>query len=279
MRKEMIRALEYWVKECDIDGYRCDVAMMVPTDFWDEARAALDAIKPVFMLAEAEQKDHHLKAFDMSYGWELLHIMNGVAKGEKNIDEIDAYMLRQAADYPKSAYKMCFTTNHDENTWNGTGGERYGVKRKLFDVLAFTIQGMPLIYTSQEGGEVDVLGNAKRLKFFDKDTAYVNNYVNSEFYKKLLQVHHDNPALWNGEFGGNYQRLKTTNSGVFAFVRTNGERQVVVLLNFTDQPQTFNFIEETPEGDFRSIFNSETFSLYSKNQRALAAYGYQVFSK
>ncbi|MFM7770168.1 MAG: alpha-amylase family glycosyl hydrolase, partial [Bacteroidota bacterium] len=117
MRKEMIRALEYWVKECDIDGYRCDVAMMVPTDFWDEARAALDAIKPVFMLAEAEQKDHHLKAFDMSYGWELLHIMNGVAKGEKNIDEIDAYMLRQAADYPKSAYKMCFTTNHDENTW------------------------------------------------------------------------------------------------------------------------------------------------------------------
>ncbi|MFN5093018.1 MAG: alpha-amylase family glycosyl hydrolase [Bacteroidota bacterium] len=279
MRKEMIRSLEFWVKECDIDGYRCDVAMMVPTDFWDDARAALDAIKPVFMLAEAEQKDHHLKAFDMSYGWELLHIMNGIAKGEKNLDEIELYMQRQANDYPKSAYKMCFTTNHDENTWNGTGGERYGNKRKLFDVLAFTLQGMPLVYSSQEGGEVDEKGNPKRLKFFDKDTVNVNGYIHSEFYKKLLQVHHENPALWNGEFGGTFQRLKTTNEGVFAYVRTNGERQVVVLLNFTEQAQTFNFIDETPSGDFRSIFNSETFSIYAKNQRALGPLGYQVFSK
>jgi glycosidase len=146
-------------------------------------------------------------------------------------------------------------------------------------VLAFTLQGMPLVYSSQEGGEVDEMGNPKRLRFFDKDTVNVNGYIHSEFYKKLLQVHHENPALWNGEFGGTFQRLKTTNDGVFAFVRTNGERQVVVLLNFTEQAQTFNFIDETPSGDFRSIFNSETFSIYAKNQRALGPLGYQVFSK
>ena len=43
----------YWVKEADIDGFRCDMAGMVPTDFWEEAREALDSVKPVFMLAEA----------------------------------------------------------------------------------------------------------------------------------------------------------------------------------------------------------------------------------
>jgi glycosidase len=157
LRKEMIRAMEYWVRDCGIDGYRCDVAMNVPTEFWNDARAALDAIKPVFMLAEAEQKDHHLKAFDMSYSWELMGIMNAVAKGEKSLYAFDEYMAKSDTAFQKSAYRMGFTTNHDENTWNGTGGERYGVKRKLFDVLSFTLQGMPLVYTSQEGGEVDAM--------------------------------------------------------------------------------------------------------------------------
>ena len=280
LRKEMIRAMEYWVRDCDIDGYRCDVAMNVPTEFWNDTRAALDAIKPVFMLAEAEQKDHHLKAFDMSYSWELLSIMNGVAKGEKSLYAFDEYMAKSDTAFQKSAYRMGFTTNHDENTWNGTGGERYGLKRKLFDVLSLTLQGMPLVYTSQEGGEVDAKGNAKRLRFFDKDTAYFNNYVNSDFYKCLLAVHHENPALWNGEFGGSFKKLKTSNDDVlYAYSRTNGDRQVVVLLNFSDKPQVFNFTDEVPDGDFRSIFNSETFSIYSRNQRALAPYGYQVFSK
>jgi glycosidase len=254
--------------------------MNVPTEFWNDARAALDAIKPVFMLAEAEQKDHHLKAFDMSYSWELMGIMNAVAKGEKSLYAFDEYMAKSDTAFQKSAYRMGFTTNHDENTWNGTGGERYGVKRKLFDVLSFTLQGMPLVYTSQEGGEVDAKGNAKRLRFFDKDTAYFNNYVNSDFYKRLLAVHHENPALWNGEFGGTFKKIKTSNDDVlYAYVRTNGDRQVVVLLNFSDKPQVFNFTDDVPDGDFRSIFNSETFSLYSRNQRALTPYGYQVFSK
>lgn len=280
MRKEMIDCMAYWLKEFDVDGFRCDVAMMVPTDFWNECRTALDQVKPVFMLAEAEQKDHHFKAFDMSYGWEFLHIMNDIAAGKQGIGAIETYMAKQDTAFQKSAYRMYFTTNHDENTWNGTGGERYGAKRKLFDVLSFTIGGMPLVYTSQEGGEVDKWGNPKRLKFFDKDTAYYNNYVNSDLYRRLLTVHHENPALWNGEFGGDFKRIHTSNDDVlFAFVRTNGDRQVVVLLNFSDKPAVFNFTDDAPEGDFRSVLNSETFALYSKNQKALAPYGYQVFSK
>jgi len=97
----------------------------VPTPFWDQARAALDSIKPVFMLAEAERKEHHLKAFDMSYGWEFMHITNQVAKGEKKLSDIDEYMAKQDTAFPRSSYRMYFTTNHDENSWNGTGFEQH----------------------------------------------------------------------------------------------------------------------------------------------------------
>ena len=70
LRKYMIEALKYWIQKTDIDGYRCDVAHMIPTDFWNEARVELDKVKPVFMLAEAEIPEHHDEPFAMSYAWE-----------------------------------------------------------------------------------------------------------------------------------------------------------------------------------------------------------------
>lgn len=280
MRRAMIESMRFWVKECDVDGFRCDVAMMVPTDFWDEARASLDSLKPVFMLAEAEQKDHHLKAFDMSYSWEFLHIMNGIAKGEKNLADIDTYMAKQDTAFPRSAYRMYFTTNHDENTWNGTGNERYGKARQVYDVLAFTIGGMPLVYSGQEGGEAYPDGRAHRLRFFDKDTVNWNGYPNQDFYSRLLKAHKENPALWNGEFGGSFRRIKTSSDEqIYAFARSKDQNEVIVICNFSDKPQKIDFTEDLPAGDFRSIFNAQTLSVFTKGDVKLPAYGYQVFVK
>ena len=279
MRNEMIDAMKYWVKETNIDGYRCDVAMMVPTDFWESARAALDAIKPVFMLAEAEQKDHHLKAFDMCYGWEFLHLMNSIAKGEKTVDDIETYLTKSNTEFPKSTIHMYFTTNHDENTWNGTGGERYGQARNVYDVLAFTIGGMPLIYSGQEGGEINKQGKPHRYKFFDKDTIYFNDYKNSRLYSTLLKAHHEIPALWNGEEGGQFKRIHTSNKRVYAYSLTKGESQVVVLLNFTSAPQSTSFTDEVPTGNFNSIFDGKGLALYTTGNTQLPSYGYQVFIK
>lgn len=280
MRAAMIDALKFWIKEYDIDGYRCDVAMMVPTDFWNAARTALDSLKPVFMLAEAEQKDHHLQAFDMSYSWEFLHIMNGIAKGEKKLDEIEAYMARQDTAFPRSAYRMYFTTNHDENTWNGTGEERYGKARKVYDVLALTIGGMPLIYSGQEGGEAYEDGRPHRLRFFDKDTVRWNNYVHTDFYTRLMHVHRDNPALWNGEYGGKFKRLPTSQEDkIFAFTRTNGTNEVIVLLNFSDQSLKVDFTGGKPQGNYQSIFDNQSLALYTTGSVPLQPYGYQVFVK
>lgn len=280
MRNAMIDAMKFWIKECDIDGYRCDVAMMVPTDFWTDARIALDSIKPVFMLAEAEMKEHHLRAFDMSYTWEFLHIMNDIAAKKKSLAEIDKYLERQDTAFPKSAYRMYFTTNHDENTWNGTGYERYGKARQVYDVLALTIGGMPLIYSGQESGEQYPDGKAHRYRFFDKDTIRWNGYPLQDFYRRILKAHKENKALWNGEFGGKAKRIKTSNDEIiYAFSRKLDDNEVIVLLNFSDKPQKIDFIEDLPDGNFMSIFNNETLSIYTKGDVKLNGFGYQVFVK
>jgi glycosidase len=280
MRRQMIEEMRFWIKEADVDGFRCDVAMMVPTDFWDDVRASLDSLKPVFMLAEAEQKDHHLKAFDMSYSWELMHIMNEIASGKKKLSDVDTYIAKQDTAFPRSAYRMNFTTNHDENTWNGTGGERLGKARFVFDVLAFTLPGMPLVYSGQEGGEAKENGEPHRYAFFEKDTIRFNGYPHGDFYGRMLRLHQTNPALFNGEFGGSFKRISTsTDESIYAFVRKKDERQVVVLLNFSDKPQKIDFTEDLDNIELKSIFNNQTLSLFAKGNVPLPPYGYQVFAK
>ncbi len=278
--RAMTDALRFWVRECDVDGYRCDVAEKVPTEFWNEARASLDSLKPVFMLAEAEKKEHHLKAFDMSYAWEFMHVSNEIAKGKKKLADIDTYLAKQDTAFPRSAYRMMFTTNHDENSWNGTGYERLGAGRQVYDVLAFTLPGMPLLYSGQEGGEQFPNGGAHRLRFFDKDTVNWNNYKLQDFYSRLLHLHKENPAMWNGEFGGEFKKIKTSSDEVlYCFSRLKDNNEVVVLLNFSDKPQKVDFIEKLPEGDYKSIFNSQLLTLFTKGSEELPAYGYQVFVK
>ena len=156
-----IDALRFWVEEYDIDGYRCDVAGMMPVEFWIEARKELDKIKPLFMLAEWDTPEMHL-AFDMTYDWTLHKIMNGIAEGEKSARDLIDHMNIDNKKYPKNAFRMQFTSNHDENTWNGTVFERLGNAAESFAVFSFLIPDMPLIYSGQEAGL------NKRLEFFDK---------------------------------------------------------------------------------------------------------------
>ena len=165
MRQAMLDAMKFWVEEADIDGYRCDVAFEVPMEFWNNTRAALDSIKPVFMLAEAEGPEFHAEAFDMTYGWEFHHIINKIAAGEMELSALDEYQAKMDTTYTRNDFRMFFTTNHDENSWNGTIRERMGENGKNFFVLCTTFpNGMPLLYSGQE------YGLDKRLRFFDKDT-------------------------------------------------------------------------------------------------------------
>ncbi len=230
VRAGMIAAMGWWVKETDIDGFRCDVAWTLPVDFWDEARARLDRIKPVFMLAEADTPGLQLHAFDMTYDWALYHLLVRVARGQADARDLAALYASPARRYPEGAYRMTFTSDHDENSWNGTDRELYGDGAEAMAVLAATLPGMPLVYSGQESA-LD-----RRLAFFDKDRIDWGSYARAPFYARLLALKHRHAALSSGLRAGNLFLLDTGNPKVFAFRRVEGSDVVRVVVNLSAEP-------------------------------------------
>jgi len=270
LRNEMIACMEYWVRDFDIDGYRCDVAGWVPMDFWNAARASLDQIKPVFMLAEAEGKELH-SAFEMTYGWEFHHIMNEIAKGEKNAADVIAFY--EKTKLPTGAFHMNFTSNHDENSWNGTEMERMGEARFALAVLAATIEGMPLVYNGQETS-LD-----RRLKFFDKDSINWDKMDLVDFYSRLLHLHQSNEALHVGLEQTEPRFLSTKDQKeVLVFERKAGENRVLVLLNLSNSTQKVK-VTDVMQGIFKNLFEGEKVVLKTNQSIMLKPWGYIVYEQ
>lgn len=252
LRAGMLDAMKYWIQEADIDGYRCDVAGMVPTDFWENVRPELDKIKPVFMLAEAEDPLLQIHAFDMTYSWDLHHIMNSIAKGEKNANAIGAYLIKQDTTYPADAYRMLFTSNHDENSWNGTEFERMGEGSICMAVLTATLPGVPLVYNGQESAF------NKRLRFFEKDTIDWKDYRLGPFYTKLFALKHAYQPLWNGKWGGKAKRINSSaDTSVFAFIREKEGDRVFVLANLSNAVKECSLEGSSYTGKYKEWFLEE----------------------
>ncbi len=233
VRAGMIEAMRYWITAANIDGFRCDVAWNLPTSFWDQARAALDKTKPMFMLAEADTPDLQARAFDMTYDWKLYHTLIDVAKGKADARDLARLYTAPARRYPAGTYRMTFTSDHDENSWNGTDRDLYGDGTDAMAVLAATLPGMPLVY----GGQEDGLN--KRLKFFDKDPIVWGQYRRAGLYRMLLGLKHAHPALSSAHEAGNLEIVETGNPKVFAFRRIKGADRVGVAVNLTAAAQTY----------------------------------------
>lgn len=234
MRDAMREEMAFWLRETDLDGFRCDVAMMVPMEFWEKTRAFLDSIKPVFMLAEAEGPEFHNAAFDMTYGWEPHHFMNGMEKGEKEFWGLVDYIKECDSAYQEDAIRMMFTTNHDENSWNGTVAERMGANGHNYFVLCTTLpKSMPLIYGGQEAGL------NKRLAFFEKDTIDWSDLSEAEFYKSMLALKASHPCLENGAGQASFEQLETGNPKAHGFRRAKNNSELMVFVNMGDEDVTF----------------------------------------
>ncbi|MDP3431360.1 MAG: alpha-amylase family glycosyl hydrolase [Bacteroidota bacterium] len=272
IRAAMLDALKYWVKDVNIDGYRCDYAGGVPTDFWETARMSLDSIKPVYMLAEnQDQMDLLNKAFNSNYGWSFHHLMNEIAQGKKTAQYLDSSLVKTEISYPVGTYPLQFTSNHDENSWNGTEYERLGDAVKSMAVLSFTVPGMPLIYTGQEAGL------NRRLLFFEKDEIDWSNLEMQQFYQKLIQLKKVQPALWNGAAGGSLSIVETTQPDIIlAFTREKDNNQVLAIFNFSAQPVDA-IIQLDQTGDYKEYFSGETKNLKKGTSVKLDKWGYQVF--
>ena len=236
MRKAMTDAMAFWLREADIDGFRCDVAGEVPTDFWNENRPQLESVKPeIFMLAEAPNPDLMEHAFDMDYNWPMKDLFSAIAATsgqytfketngtmktfpEKHATDIIVRLQEESDIYPGDSYMMNMITNHDLNTWEGTEFERLGNLQEAFAVLMYTLPGMPLIYTGQE------VGMNRAFEFFEKDEApdWNSGKEVTVFYKKLNDLKHSRSELAAGsKMGAKLEVLPTATNDVIAFRRGN----------------------------------------------------------
>lgn len=277
LRKAMISDMLFWVQEVGVDGFRCDVAGEVPDDFWREAILVLRQAKPdIFMLAEAEHPPHrNEELFAMSYGWSFHHLMNQIAQGEKKAADVPLWLAQDRARFRKG-YHMHFITNHDENSWNGTEFERMGDAVKAMAALAFTLDGMPLIYSGQEAGF------NRRLQFFEKDSIDWSNLPQWEpFYKALLALKHRNAALWNGAAGGEpvFIAPKPANPDVLLYLRQKDNQRVLVLLNLSNRPQGIVLNDKRIEGVYTNVFANSTTAITPGMRVALNAWDYWVLAQ
>ena len=273
MRAAMLEAMRFWIKEANVDGYRCDVGMMVPMDFWNTVRMSLDSLKPVFMLAEAEGPEFHQHAFDMTYGWEFHHLMNEVAKGNETVEAFDNYQAKMDTTYSNDAYRMFFTTNHDENSWNGTVYERMADNHLNFFVLATTFpNGMPLIYSGQEARL------NKRLAFFEKDTIEWSDTTLYSFYEKMIHLKSTHPALMNGKDQGSFERLPNENLNAYGYIREakNGEK-LMVLLNFGKEKVEWS-LADLIKNNWTDVVSDTTISLDSSKAIELSPNSFLVLT-
>lgn len=253
MERAMIEAMTFWVKTCNIDGFRCDMAHLVPLGFWRQARTWLDSLKSLFWLAECEEANYH-EVFDASYRWRLLHKMEAYARGEADIRGLDEVLYYYQDHFPATAQHLYFTTNHDENSHSGSEYERMGDAALAFSVLCCTLNGMPLIYSGQE------LPNKKRLCFFEKDQIeWTGTFELHRFFKTLLNLRKTNPALAINQRGIYTSRLNTDAPKVFAFIRSTPAHKVLVILNLSAEESWFEMRDARAHGKYTEAFTGEPY--------------------
>jgi glycosidase len=276
MRETMIHSMRFWVDEFGIDGFRCDMAMMVPLYFWQEARTRLDKIKPLFWLGEFDQwgEEHYGQVFDASYTWHWMHTVQEYFHKYNKMYALDAALSGYGRKRPYEHLRTFFTSNHDENSWNGTEYEKYGPMALPLAVFGCLWNGIPLIYSGQE------LPNNKRLLFFDKDLIEWNDKPSLHlFYSKLLHFRKEHPALANGQYHSITWRISTTDlSHIFCFVRRTGNgKEVIVALNLSPTPHKFSFNDGRVSGIYTNLFTGKEADL-SKNF-SIDPWGYIVLHK
>ena len=271
-----IEAMCYWVREFGIDGFRCDMAMLVPIEFWQEASKELHNLKSdIFMLAEAEEDNLFDAAFNMSYQWNIHHIMCDIAKGARRVWDLRNAIHAERAKYPREAMRLSFTSNHDENSWSGSEQSRFGAALEVMTALCFLMPStMPLIYTGQE------VGYDHSFKFFDRDPipakAYVENRT-TELYRRLAALKHGEAALAAGERGGEMIEIENNAKDcMLTFVREVRGSRVFAIMNLSPYVIHADFNTGIYAGRYYDAMTGDEVNVESHIERDIAPWHYQV---
>lgn len=244
----MIASMKFWIRNSGIDGFRCDVASDVPKEFWSKCIKELRKMKTIFMLAEANAGWLHTAGFDATYTWDAFSTMKQIAKGERPAFALDSVQWKVDSTYPKNALRMFFTSNHDENSWNKADyGTMPGASHAPFSILTFMLQNtVPLIYGGQEEPFLD------SLSFFWKDTISFGKFKRAPFYKTLLNLRKNNPAMASD---AKVKRLHTNNdAALYALERGKDSSNVLVIVNLTDKMQKVRWKTKPTGAQWSNVF-------------------------
>ena len=230
LRDYMIAMLKYWVKEADVDGFRCDVAYMVPTDFWEQARAELTKIKPdLVLLAEASKPELLTNAFDLDYSWPLLAALNQVMLHDTPASDLRKSWEDSARQFPKHALHMRMSDDHDE----ARAIARYGIQGALAaSALMFTLDGVPLLYNGMEVGDATESGDPA---LFDKLNICWNPKERPPLrktYHDLIQLRKEHPALRTDQVTW---LANSDESKIISFTRSDEHEEFLVLINLSSR--------------------------------------------
>lgn len=271
--EEMLREMQYWITEENVDGFRCDMAAEVPLVFWEWIIPKLREKKDIFLLAEASDPEllNGENLFDMAYAWEGHHLLNDIAGSKKTAADFDNYMNRMDSLYEKSDILMNFLTNHDENSWNGTIQERLGDASATMLALIFTMPGMPLIYSGQE---YDL---NHRLKFFEKDSIPKQKGKVWPLLEKLGSLKNRNKALYGAKNAASYNRINTSNDiNILAFRRDLGGDELIYVANLSNEPIEFTI---PVSGGFKNAMNGESVNMTPDQICIFAPWQYLILTK
>jgi glycosidase len=271
LRAEMTADMMHWIKNEDIDGFRCDVAGNVPLDFWQQAIPQLRKQKSIFMLAEAwEPALLKNNLFDMAYGWDGHHTMNKIAQGKETVKQFDAYIEKINKDYEANDILMNFVDNHDENSWNGTIKSRLGEAEAAMTALSYLMPGMPLVYSGNE------YGLEHSLKFFEKDSIPKTKGKQWELRSKLGKIKNEIDALHGGKNKANYKRLSASNENVLAFERTKNGKKVIYLANLSAKPVS---VTMPITGQYKDVMNEKMMDLNTTQVLSMVPWQYFILTK
>lgn len=271
----MIGAMQYWVTEFDIDGFRADLAHLTPLAFWKKARTAIEPLKPnLFWLAESEEINYH-EVFDATFTWEWMHRTEDFYKGSADLSSLYQVLAKYDAEFPETAHRMYFTSNHDENTWNGTGAEKYGDMLKCLSVFSCTWNGMPMIYSGEE------MPNPKRLQFFEKDAIdWTGENKLHTFYKTLLTLHKNNPALRSADAAvSTFHIITEGGKNIMAFLRKNDVHEVLVFLNLSNETSSFVIKDQLINNSYNNVFDKTENVLEPGTFMKMQGWEYLVFER
>jgi cyclomaltodextrinase / maltogenic alpha-amylase / neopullulanase len=272
LRRYMIEMLKFWVREYDLDGFRCDVAGFVPTDFWETARAEVDRIKPdTIWLAEWESPDLLVKAFNLDYSWANHSILDKVLHGNLPAYEIRKTWEADRARMPKGAIRMRFSDNHDERRAIARFGERGALAAQA---LVFTMDGVPLIYNGMEAGDTTESGAPalfEKLPIFWQFQERRKEFP--AFYKSMIELRKNSAALRRGSL----EWLKNSDEArVLTFTRKSGAEEILAAINMTSQP-FFGSVEAA--GNFEEITPNAERKAVGLPGLSLDSFGFRVFRR